>query len=130
VVVNASFATRFFADQEPLGGRLHEADDAPWLTIVGVVPDLWMWDIESQDEHPAGYYVPLAQHPTPGLAVAVRHSSAPGSILPTMREVVGRIDPTTPLFEARRSTMPSRMRPGRTASSAPCSSRSALAPCR
>jgi len=102
VVVNASFARRFFPGQNALGTRIRERQggpDAPWMTIVGVVPDLWMWDVESQDEHPAGYYVPLAQQPMPSMVAVIRSKGDPLSLTPTVRDAVASLDSTLPIYD-------------------------------
>lgn len=102
VVVNDSFAHRFFPGEDALGRRLREtgAAEAPWLTIVGIVPDLRMWDVETQDEHPAGYYVPLAQHPTATMMPVIRTAGEPVSLTAAARDVVASIDPTLPIYQA------------------------------
>ena len=61
VIVNASFATRLFPRSDPVGGRVRLGRDrtAPWATVVGIAPDLYMSGAEDRDR--AGLYVPLAQ---------------------------------------------------------------------
>lgn len=62
VVVNATFASRFFANGSALNQsvRLGDADStSPWLRIIGVVPDLWMDGVRNRD--PWGLYLTMAQ---------------------------------------------------------------------
>jgi putative ABC transport system permease protein len=101
VVVNASFARTFFLGKDPVGGRIRAGVSdtaAPWLTIVGVVPDMYMEGLGRTRASPAGYYVPLAQSDAGSfLAVAVRTRGAPASVTASLRRAVASIDADLPL---------------------------------
>ncbi|MGE0041075.1 MAG: ABC transporter permease [Vicinamibacterales bacterium] len=59
-VVNAPFVRRFLAGGSPIGRRFRTVDGAapgPWLSIVGVVPDLGL--SVGDPALAAGYYTPL-----------------------------------------------------------------------
>jgi len=61
-LVNESFVSRHLTGRPALGARLRlGATDGPepWVTVVGVVPDLW--DDPARPERRAGVYLPLAQ---------------------------------------------------------------------
>jgi len=61
-VVNQSFASRYLASGTVLGTRFRLGDPdglEPWVTVVGVVPDLWDQPLQPQRE--AGVYLPLSQ---------------------------------------------------------------------
>nr|HEV7952570.1 ABC transporter permease [Candidatus Acidoferrales bacterium] len=107
VIVNRSFAEKFFARQDPLGKRLHvvkrhfDATGAavdeiqPWLTIVGVVPDV----IQERIEDPAVplLYFPLRQEPQSGFCVALRTSVPPGTLANSLRREVQLADENLPV---------------------------------
>lgn len=40
IVINESFARRYWPDGNAVGARLHMRDNAPWFTVVGVVGDV------------------------------------------------------------------------------------------
>ena len=75
-VVNESFARQYLAGADPIGHRLKRgrADSmAPWLTIVGVVPDMEMQGIGNNEQSGAGFYIPIAQSEIGGfVSIAVR----------------------------------------------------------
>jgi hypothetical protein len=61
-VVNSSFARKYFQGENPLYRRIRLGgidSREPWLTIVGVTPDLWTSSRVSTDR--ARVFVPLAQ---------------------------------------------------------------------
>jgi putative ABC transport system permease protein len=80
-VVNESFVRRHFGAESALGRRVHfalpaSADSAArWLTIVGVVPDMYAGNLDHVNPH--AIYVPLAQSGARYLDVAARTAAAP-----------------------------------------------------
>jgi putative ABC transport system permease protein len=73
-IVNQPMVDRYFDGRSPIGRQIREgaADSLPWLTIVGVVPDLGIGGplIDTGDFEPAGYYVPLGQSDAPSMRIA------------------------------------------------------------
>jgi predicted permease len=98
-VVNRSFVERHFQNSNPLGGRIRLAGDstAPWITIVGVVPDLYAGGLEN--EQPAAFYRPFAQEPLRSVAILARTRGNPTAISNAVRQTVARIDRDVPLDE-------------------------------
>ena len=109
-LVNRSFAARYFPHQSPVGRRIRLRDpklhEAPWLTIVGVVPDLYLsWDYFSDRvdlDHPEGIYLPLTQHPRPGIFYQIRSSLPAKSLEMETRKVLARLDPDIPPVQEQR----------------------------
>lgn len=97
-VVNQSFARQHWPGESALGRRLRFDFDTTgtWLTIAGVVPDLYMNGV--QNEEPAGVYVPLAQNPVRFMNIVAR-APDPLALVPALREAVAEIDPDLPLYE-------------------------------
>ena len=100
-IVNESFAAKFFEGEDPVGRRIRarQIDEAPWITIVGVAPDMYIGDLENRE--PAGYYIPLAHNPTRFASIAVRAAGAPMSLTAAVRDEVSAIDADLPLYWVR-----------------------------
>lgn len=105
-VVNRSFAERHWPGSSAVGRRFRTgtADTIPWMTIIGVVPDLRMQGFAPPNlpqSIPDGYYVPVAQNDPSFLTVVVRRG--PGieatGLVPSLREAVRTVDPDVPLYE-------------------------------
>jgi predicted permease len=99
-IVNLSFERRFFEDGDALGRRIRVGgEDAPWLTVVGVVPDL----LESgvQNWRPEAVYRPIAQAPTRFITMAARVPARPLALTPAVRDHVRALDPDLPLYDVR-----------------------------
>jgi len=101
-LVNQSFVRRFAAGQDLIGRRIRlgKGDSKnPWLTIVGVVPDMLVGPVRSTDQ--AGIYVPLAQHPQAAMDIALRTASEPGSLASVARDAVIAVDRNLPIYSIK-----------------------------
>jgi len=107
VIVNQSFARKYFGAAEPLGKRLgidgpnEPGVDPPtlWATVVGVVPDLYMDGTDN--EEPEGMYVPLAQHDRSFVSLLARTRGEPLALARPVRALVTSVDPNQPLYFVR-----------------------------
>ena len=106
VVVNRSFAEREWPGESPLGRRLRfgredpvDGEPQPWRTVVGVVPDAWMNDL--QDSDTAGIYAPVAQMGSRFMSIAVKTRAEPEAFTSTLRETVIGLDPDLPIYFVR-----------------------------
>ncbi len=102
-VINESFARTHFEGKDPIGRRFKRArpnTQEPWLTIVGVVPDLLMQGIGNNNASPVGYYIPIAQSDVAnGVRVAVRTRGEPSSVASLVRSAVAALDPGLAVYE-------------------------------
>jgi putative ABC transport system permease protein len=102
-IVNESFAKMHFPGVDPIGHqmkRIRPASQEPWLTIVGVVPDLLMEGIGNNKASPIGYYIPIAQSDVAnGVRVAVRSRGEPGALTSLIRAAVTSLDPNLAIYE-------------------------------
>jgi len=102
-LVNESFARRHFSDGEALGRhiRLGRRDTtAQWLTVVGVVPDMYMQGMDSPSADPSGFYVPIAQSRTGSVvSFALRARGEPTARISDARAAVRSLDPDLPIFD-------------------------------
>jgi putative ABC transport system permease protein len=101
-VVNGSFVKKHFGGESPLGRRIRlgEGDsEEPWMTIVGVAPDLHAGEADNKD--PEAMYVPFAQQPARFVSVVARTRGAPGELTPLVRDAVAAIDADLPIYFVR-----------------------------
>ncbi len=100
VLVNQPFAERYFPGESPIGRRVRLGDsesEEPWLTIVGVVPDMYLDPPEN--EEPEGIYVPLSQNDARFLSISVRAAGGDAAALgPLVRDEVMAIDADLPIY--------------------------------
>lgn len=105
VIVNESFARRHFGEESPLDRRFRRGA-RPWMTIVGVVPDIYVGSgdagIGSGDVMPDQFLMPLAQQgDVRSVSLTVRTRDEPGGFTSASRSVVSAIDPDLPLYFIR-----------------------------
>jgi len=103
VIVNNTFAKKWFPNQEAVGKRITFDDprkpDMKWLTIVGLVGDMRHrgLDLDPKPE----YYLPHNQQPYRGMILAVRSAQDPRSLTSTIRREISRLDPDLPAANVR-----------------------------
>src|SRR4051812_38833297 len=104
VVVNARFASQFFPDGDILGRRIRLKDgpalngtEKPWMTIVGVAPNVRQRNIEAVDPD-AVAYLSYRLEPPAGTALLIRSVGDPASLTAAVREAVQTTDPNQPVF--------------------------------
>jgi predicted permease len=102
-IINESFARAHFPAVDPVGRqmkRIRPGRTEPWLTIVGVVPDLLMQGIGNNNASPIGYYIPIAQSDVAnGVRIAVRTRGDAASMTPVIRSAVASLDPNLAIYE-------------------------------
>jgi putative ABC transport system permease protein len=112
VVVNETLARRLWPGEDAIGKRLKQgwpetpdhptspgASFSPWREVVGVVADVKFNGINS--ETPLQVYLPMVQEPSRSLAIVLRTSLEPTSIVPSVEAIVRGLDKNLPLFQAR-----------------------------
>ena len=99
-IVTRAFVRRFLDSRSAVGRRIRlgTAAAAPWLTIVGVIPDVFGGDPE--DPRPPMVLRPFAQAPSGVVYVAVRTQGNPLTLVPSVRAAVAAVDPDLPLHGA------------------------------
>jgi len=100
-VVDASMVQRLWPDRDPLGQRLRygRGDDAPVLTVVGVVDHLRLR--RADDQSRPIVLRPMSQAPTRFATVAVRLSGDAAAFAPALADAVRRVDADTPAYWVR-----------------------------
>ncbi|MCW5806135.1 MAG: ABC transporter permease [Deltaproteobacteria bacterium] len=110
VLINESFANKFFPGEDPIGQRMQingEGPDRPVQTVVGVVADLKQAGIDK----PAGteLFVPVSQYSAgdaparspPSLYVVIRTDHDPAELTQAVYRAVAEIDPSLPISKLR-----------------------------
>jgi putative ABC transport system permease protein len=108
VVVNTRFASQYLAGEEAIGKRIRLVDGdskkaAPWVTIVGIVPDVRQRNVQQMDPD-AVAYVPYQLEPPRGIAILLRSHGEPGTLTAAVRAAVQSVDPDQPVFDVRTMT--------------------------
>ena len=103
VVINETFARRFWPGQNALGKRFrYRSADGPLVEVVGIVKDGKYFSL-GEDPKPF-FYLPLLQSYDDTTTLIVRTTNDPGAALATIRGEVLRLDPTMPFAEVKTLT--------------------------
>jgi putative ABC transport system permease protein len=100
-IVSDATAQRFWPGESALGRRIRAGRDGEWLTVVGVVGNVTMynwWDgVDFQR-----VYAPLLQTANGGvLFAAVRADGSPAGITPSLRASIQGVDHLLPIHRVR-----------------------------
>lgn len=98
IIINRTFAHRYFAGENPIGKQIRYDDAQPPVEIVGVVEDMKEGPLDA-DVQPA-IYTPFNQGPDSVFYVVVRMGQAPQTILSSLEETIHRIDPNLLIMSA------------------------------
>ena len=99
VIINETLARRFFPDEKPVGRRLRQNRENPWMEIVGVVGDVRYGGLDAPP-FPA-LYVPYLQHGWPGAYLVVRATRDALALAPSVRNAVWSLDKEIPVTEMK-----------------------------
>ncbi len=100
VVVNQTFAERWFAGRDPLGRRIRMGSlesEEPWSTIVGIAGDVHHRGLDQppRDE----VFLPHAQFPGRAMTLVLRAAGDPLALIPAVRAEVRALDRNVPVAE-------------------------------
>jgi putative ABC transport system permease protein len=102
VIVNESFARRFWPNSDAIGKRVNfnvdPKEKQEWREVVGIVKDIR--DVSPTSVSRPEIYCPAAQSGLNYVAVFIRTKSDPHALLPSLRSVVQSIDADLPLTDA------------------------------
>jgi putative ABC transport system permease protein len=101
IIIDEDFAKRYWPNQNPLGQRVRlpwgERGKQPVMTVVGVVGRIKENHLNEQGGMVQAYF-PMFQQSLGSLAMVVKTTSDPGSMLATVRQQVAQLEPTMPIF--------------------------------
>jgi len=96
-IINETTAKTHWPNDDPLGKRFkfgNPGDDAPWLTVVGIVADTRRAGVDRPVFTES--YQPYTQDPR-SMTVVIRAPGEPTALAPALRAVVRELDPDQPL---------------------------------
>jgi putative ABC transport system permease protein len=99
VVINQSFARKYWPGGDPLGQRLRLRGDPRWWAVAGVVGDVREFGLDAEVQ-PIMYF-PLDQLPTNTLTLVVRSSAPAREVLRGAQQALSAIDPRLPAYQAQ-----------------------------
>jgi len=113
-VISEAYAARCWPGQDPIGRRFRQGRSAqtPWITIVGVVPDVMKTRLLPDSPQPV--YLPYPQGDAPPRSLLIRSQGDPAVLAGALRALVRRVDPTQPLDRLERLDQSFRQRTGGT----------------
>ena len=98
VVVNESFAAKFWPNQDPLGKRLRAAGGRqaqPWIAVIGVAADVQQNRFSPLERNPL-FYWPYEAQPQRSVYVLARTAIPPGNLVGAFRRAVQSLDRNLP----------------------------------
>jgi predicted permease len=92
-IINASFARRFWPNEDPIGRRfkIGPRDTSGWLTVVGVAGDVRQIGLDS--DAPFSTYEPLRILPNARFEIAARAAGDPRTIIASIRGELRALEP-------------------------------------
>jgi predicted permease len=107
VIINKTFARRFWPGQNPIGKRLRRGGpDQPLWEVIGVAKDGKYWSL-GEDPQPF-FYVPMVREYRSNAALVVRTTGDPRGLIHAIRRAVQQLDANLPVYDAK--TMSEHMR--------------------
>ncbi|MFN2397925.1 MAG: ABC transporter permease [Gemmatimonadaceae bacterium] len=103
VIISRTFATRYWPGQDAIGKRIRLGNDStrPWLTVVGVAPDIQMREIDTPPEPQLYLTYPFMPSRTMSFVIRTAGGDDPTGLIRPVRSEVGAVDPTLPLIEVK-----------------------------
>ena len=102
-VINETMARKLWPGKEAVGGRfrLVETEPAEWFTVIGVAPDIRMYDMDDETPDFSVAYVPYRYGSFANIGVTIRAASDPAGLAAAVRGAIRASDPGLPIFNLR-----------------------------
>jgi predicted permease len=111
IIVDETLAAKFWPDQDPIGRRMYPpaglddptaiTPDTQFYNVVGVVKDVQIRGLASGMPTVGAYYFAQAQNPQRAQVFALRTSTAPESVVNSLRAKVAEVDPELPVYSVQ-----------------------------
>jgi predicted permease len=101
-IVNQRFAEMYYPGERAVGRRIRRGgprSQQPWRTIVGVVSNAHITQIDREHLDPDGVYLPLAQGSRHFTNIVLRTQGDPLKLTASVRAAVASVDPNVPLSD-------------------------------
>ena len=104
VVINESFARRYFPNADPIGQHIKPGlsttePETPWREIVGVAADVKQ--VSLREEPAPMYFVPYAQGMITTPHLVIRSTGAAETVPESARRVIAAADPELAVYDVR-----------------------------
>ena len=102
-VINETMAKRLWPDADAVGRRfrLVERDANEWFTVIGVGPDIRMFDMDDDTPDFSAAYVPYRFAGFANIGVTVRAAADPAGLAGAIRNAIRSSDSSLPIFNVR-----------------------------
>jgi putative ABC transport system permease protein len=105
VVIDDHMAQVLWPGEDPIGKRLRRggmdaSEDAPWLTVVGIVGRIKQYTLDEHDSRIAMYH-PHTQVPSRAMNVVIRATGDPAGLAAEAARQVREVAPDLPLYNVR-----------------------------
>ena len=91
IIINHTMAQKYWPNQDPVGKIIHVEEGKRLATVVGVVGDTKVTDID-EEVKPLMYFA-LSQHYAPSFSVLVRTNGNPAQWTAALAEIARKLDP-------------------------------------
>jgi len=103
VIVNQSFAAEHWPAEDPIGKHLRlvrGTEPQPWLTVIGIVPDIQQNFRRPLQRDPL-IYLPFAADPQRDIFIVARTGVPPAPLASAFRREVQSLDENLPVYDVR-----------------------------
>ena len=102
-VINETMAKKLWPDADAVGRRFSLVEDNPpiWFTVIGVGPDIRMFDMDDDTPDFSVAYVPYRFANFSNIGVTIRAASNPSGLAAAVRNEIRESDPGLPIFNLR-----------------------------
>jgi putative ABC transport system permease protein len=102
-MINETMAKKLWPDADPVGRRfrLVERDAAEWFTVIGVGPDIRMFDMDDDTPDFSVAYVPYRFSGFANIGVTIRAAGDPAGLSAAVRNEIRSSDSALPIFSVR-----------------------------
>lgn len=101
-IVDQKFVDRYFSDTDPIGKRVRfgyqSTDEAPWMTIIGVVGNVPQFVDRPQFSDRGSIYHLMEQQDVNFVSYAVRVQGDPSTYGPALQQAVLAVKPGIPIY--------------------------------
>src|SRR4030095_2463 len=105
VIVDETFAERFWPNEDPIGKRLQRGGSDSWRTVVGVISGAKQYSAEK--EPPITVYYPFEQYGARSMFLVIRTIPDPAQMSAAITREIQSLDPDMPVYDV--NTMDQRL---------------------
>lgn len=99
VVISENLARRCFPNEDPIGKQIKTGGHTAWQTIVGVVGDIHLFDLESWEQNQVPHlYRSYLQAGNPLMSLVVKTAGPPLALTEIVKSQVANVDQDQPLY--------------------------------